>query len=230
VPLRDGLRVVGLRVVPIGLAVLAAHLLSLGSLLPGTAAGEPPLPADARFGALAGLAIVLTGAAAFLGWKVTRRAARRAAVSRSAEGTAALGALAILLVALWILSPYALVLAVPAAHAALLAMGARRPWHLAALAALALLPLLALALHIAGILHSSALFAAWYLAVTAANGSRDATGVILGVLVAACIWSIAALVLERATTGGVAFGAPRGRARRALRPGTRRALPPRAGD
>ena len=47
-------------------------------------------------------------------------------------------ALSVLLLVIWIVRPYALVLAVPAAHAALLATTARRPWHLPALAALAL--------------------------------------------------------------------------------------------
>lgn len=227
VPLRDGLRAVGLRAVPIAAAVAAAHLLSLGGLLPRPAAGEPPIAADSRFGLLAGLAIILAGAAGYIGWRLTRRPARRLGASRVAEGTAALGALAVLLSVLWIVSPYALVLAVPAAHAALLAMGARRPWHLPALAALALLPLLALVLHVAGILHSNALFAAWYLVATAANGSRGASGVILGILVAACIWAIGALVAERAATGGIVFGAPRGRPRR--RP-ARRIAPPRPRD
>lgn len=216
VPLRSGLRAVGLRAVPIAAALGVAHLLSLAGLLPRPAAGEPPIAADSRFGALAGLAIILTAGAAVLAWRLTRRAARRIDASRTAEGTAALGALAVLLALLWIISPYALVLAVPAAHAALLAMGARRPWHLPALAALALLPLLALVLHVAGILHSNALFSVWYLAATAANGSRGASGVLIGVLVAACIWSICALVADRAARGGIVFGAPRGRPRRRL--------------
>ncbi len=219
VPLRDGLQAVGLRAVPIAVAVAAAHLLSLGGLLPGTAAGEPPLAADTRFGALAGLAIALAGGAGFLAWRATRRPARRIRTSRAAEGSAALGALAVLLVILWVVSPYSLVLAVPVAHAGLLAMGARRPWHLPALAALALLPLLALVLHVAGILNSNALFAVWYLIATTVNGSRGSLGVIIAVLVTACIWSICALVAEQAAKGGIAFGAPRGsRPRRRLPP------------
>lgn len=214
VPLADGLRAVGLRVVPLGVALGVAHLLSLGDLLPQSAAGSPPLPANARFGALAGLAIILAAAAGYLGWRATRRAARRIAASPTAEGTAALGVLAVLLLVLWLLSPYSLVLAVPAAHAALLATGARRPWHLPALAALAVLPVVALVFEMSGLLHSNAPFAVWYLIDTAASGSRGATGVLLAVLVIACIWSICVLVAEKAAKGGTVFGAPRGRPRR----------------
>jgi hypothetical protein len=211
VPLADGLRAVGLRTVPIAAALLVAHLLSLGGLLPGAAAGAPPLPAEATFGALAGLAIAISLGAGALAWAGTRRRARRLGAPAAAESAAALGAMSALVIALWILSPYALVLALPAAHAALLALGANRPWHLPALAALAVLPFLLLAGAIAGILHSNPFFAVWYLIDTTANGSRGATGVILAVLFTGCVWSIAALVGERALKGGV--GRPRRRAR-----------------
>ena len=111
VPLRGGLRRTAIRAVPLLAALAAAHLLSLGGLLPQPAAGVPPIPADARFGAVAGLAIILTGATAWLAWRATRRAAARTGASPRAEGTVALRALAVLLVLLWILSPYAVVLA-----------------------------------------------------------------------------------------------------------------------
>ena len=222
VPLGDGLRTVGLRTAPILVALVVAHLLSLGGLLPQSAAGEPPIPPAARFGALAGLALVLRLAAGGRAGRATPRARERAAASRASEGTAALGALAVLLLLLWLLSPYALVLAVPAAHAALLAIGARRPWHLPTLGALALLPLLLGVLHVAGVLNSNAAFAVWYLADTIANGSRGATGVILAVLIAACLWSIAGLVAEQVGKG--ALRAPR-RPRPRRRP--RSAWPPR---
>ncbi len=222
VPLGDGLRAVGLRVVPLAAALGAAHLLAIGGLLPRPAAGAPPLPADARFGALAGLAIVLCAAAALLGRRATRRPSRRIQASSAAEGTAALGAMAVVLVALWTLSPYSLVIAVPIAHAALLATAARRPLHLAAAAGLALLPLLALVFHIAGLLHSNAPFAVWYLFATTANGSRGATGVILAMLFAACVWAIGALVVEQAARGSLATAGPRDR--RPRRP--RRVAPP----
>jgi hypothetical protein len=202
-PLADGLRLVALRVVPLGVGLVAAHLLCLGGLLPRPAAGVPPIPADARFGALSGLAIVLAIGAGFLGWRATRRAARRIRVSGAAETAAALAALSVLLVVLWVVSPYALVLAVPAAHAALLASGVRYPWQLPGLVVLLVLPFAALVFSIAGVLNSNALFAGWYLACTAAAGARGAVGLLLGVLVAACVWSIIARVVESALAGDI---------------------------
>ena len=67
----------------------------------------------------------------------------------------------------------------------------------------------ALAFSTAGTLHANVLFAVWYLADTAASGSRGVTGVLLAVLVSACVWSIGALVLERVVKGGVVAGAGR---------------------
>lgn len=203
VPLADGLRATFLRAVPVLVALVAAHLLSLAGMLPQPAAGAPPIPADARFGAVAGLAIVLAVAAGWLTRRAIRRPLRRVAVSRRAEGTAALGALAVLLIVLWLLSPYALVLALPASHAALLAMGARRPWHLLALAALAMVPLLLAVTHVAGILDSNAAFAVWYLGDTVVNGSRGATGVLLGILTGACIWSMVELTVQQVGKGSL---------------------------
>jgi hypothetical protein len=207
VPLGDGLRAVGLRAAPIGAALLAAHLLALGGLLPGASAGAPPLPSEARFGALAGLAIAISAGAGALAWAATRRRARRIGAPVAAESTAALAVIAALLIALWILSPFALVLAVPAAHAALLALDANRPWHLPALAGLALLPVLLLAVWIAGVLNSNPLFAVWYLIDTVANGSRGGTGPLLAVLFGAALWSVIAVAGARALKGGL--GGPR---------------------
>ncbi len=77
VPLGAGVRAVGLRAIPLFAALGAAYLLALAGLLPGAAAGAPPIPADARFGALAGLAIVLAAAAGVLGAMYARRRGRR---------------------------------------------------------------------------------------------------------------------------------------------------------
>ena len=81
VPLGAGVRAVGLRAIPLFAALGAAYLLALAGLLPGAAAGAPPIPADARFGALAGLAIVLAAAAGVLGAMYARRRGRRAGAS-----------------------------------------------------------------------------------------------------------------------------------------------------
>jgi hypothetical protein len=221
VPLGDGLRAVGLRAVPIGAALLTAHLLALAGLLPGAAAGAPPLPSEARFGALAGLAIAISAGIGALAWAATRRRSRRIGAPAAAESTAALAVISALLIALWILSPFALILAVPAAHAALLALDASRPWHLPALAGLALLPVLLLAVWIAGVLNSNPFFAIWYLIDTVANGSRGGTGPLLAVVFGAAVWSVVAVVGARALKGGLAGARarrPRRRPARARRP------------
>ncbi len=140
------------------------------------------------------------GAAA---WYWARRRARRLGAVPPTEAVAALAALALLLVVLWLVSPYALVIALPPAHAALLATAARRRWQVAALAVVALLPVLALAVSTAGRLDSNPAFALWYLFATSADGSRGAPGVILAALIAACLWSLAALVAFRAAKGAL---------------------------
>lgn len=195
--LREGLRAVARRGMPLAAALVAAHLLVLGGMLPGPAAGSPPLPAQARFDALGAIAVAISIGVGVLTWLSGRRRARRRSPAPAAEATSALAALAVLLLVLWVLSPYALVLALPAAHAALLATAARRTWQLAVLAGVALLPVLALTLTMAGLLDTGAPFALWYLAETAVTGARGATGLVLGVLTVSCIWSIGALVARR---------------------------------
>jgi hypothetical protein len=71
------------------------------------------------------------------------------------------------------------------------------------LAVVALLPVLALAVSVAGRLDSNPAFALWYLFATAADGSRGAPGVILAAVIAACLWSLAAFVAFRAANGAL---------------------------
>jgi hypothetical protein len=207
VPMGAGLRAVALRTAPLFAGLAAAHLLSMAGLLPRPSAGLWPIPADARFGPAAALGLVLAAAAGVLGWMWARRRTRALAATPPAEGAAAIGALAVLLVVLWIVSPYALVLVLPAAHAALVATGAQRRWHLAALAGIAVLPLLALVISLSGDLDSNPVFATWYLLETAASGARGWVGVVLAVLVTGCIWSLGAFVAFRARKGGLAAAA-----------------------
>jgi hypothetical protein len=199
----DGLRAVGLKAAPPLAALAAGYLLSLAGILPRPAAGAPPLPADASFGAAAGLGLVLTIAAGALAWLWARRRARRLAVAPPTEGAAALAALALLLVVLWLVSPYALVIALFPAHAALVATSARRRWQVAALIGVALLPVLALAITMSGRLDSNPVFALWYLVATALDGSRGAPGPILAAVIAACLWSLVALLAFRAGKGAL---------------------------
>jgi hypothetical protein len=228
VPLGAGLRAVARRSLPLVAALMTAHLLVLAGLLPGTAAGSPPIPSAVPFDAGAGLAVALSLGAAALAWTAVRRRVRRRPTTPAAEGAAALAALAVLLLVMWVLSPYALILALPAAHAAVLATAARRGWHLPALALAGALPVLMLISQMGGLLDAGPVFAVWYLLETAATGARGATGLVLGVLLVACVWSLGALVAKRGVGGagrrprprpGAGFTRPRlPRAPRAARP------------
>lgn len=218
VPLGGGLRAVALRAVPLLTGLAAAHLLSLAGLLPGAAAGAPQLPAATSFGAAAGLGLALSVGAGVVAWRWARRRPGRAVAPPAAEGTAALAALAALLLVLWLVAPYSLVLAIPAANAALVATAARRVWQVAVLAGVALIPILFLAASTAARLDSNPVFAIWYLIETAANGSRGAPGVILAALVGACLWSLGSLVAHRIRKGGLSPAADGTGYRRARRP------------
>ena len=99
-----------------------------------------------------------------------------------------------------------------------LAPDANRPWHLPALAALALLPVLLLAVTTAAVLNSNPFFAVWYLIDTVANGSRGGTGPLVAVLFGAALWSIIALTGARAMKGGFGGTRARRRPRRPVRP------------
>ncbi|HVG99824.1 MAG TPA: hypothetical protein VM844_03590 [Miltoncostaeaceae bacterium] len=203
VSLLDGLRATGLRTAPFLAALAAGYLLALAGILPRTAAGAPPLPHDASFGPAAGLGLVLSVGVGVLGWLWAKRRARRVDAAPATEAAAALGALSVLLVVLWVVSPYALVMALPASHAALVATSARRRWQVAALVGVALLPVLGLAISTAGRLDSNPVFALWYLFATMADGSRGAWGPILACLIGACLWSLASLVAFRAAKGAL---------------------------
>ena len=203
VSLLDGLRATGLRTAPFLAALAAGYLLALAGILPRNAAGAPPLPQDASFGPAAGLGLVLSVGAGVLGWLWAKRRARRVDAAPATEAAAALGALSVLLVVLWVVSPYALVMALPASHAALVATSARRRWQVAALVGVALLPVLGLAISTAGRLDSNPVFALWYLFATMADGSRGAWGPILACLIGACLWSLASLVAFRAAKGAL---------------------------
>ncbi len=206
VPLAPGARALGGRIVPALAVVGVGYALVLGGLLPGTAAGAPPLPAAVPFDARSGLGLALAGAGAVVAWALMRR--RGLGVEAPSEAAAALVVLAGLLVAAWIVRPFELVLVLPAAHAALLATAARRRAHVVALVFLALTPLLALVLTLAAQLDSNPLFASWYAFATSVAGARGPVGVILGPVLAACVWSIAALVVFRARKGLVVAAAP----------------------
>jgi hypothetical protein len=209
VPVLLGVRALGWRAVPPLGALLLAHLLVLTGVLPAPAAGAPPLPQAVPFDAAGAGGLVAAGVCAFLLWRVARRHIGWLGVSAPGEAVGALSALAVLLVALWILRPYALVLVLPAAHAALLATVAPRRWHLLALAAIAVLPVLALFATVGGILHRNPLYAAWYLLETTAAGARGFVGPVLGIGLGVAVWALGGLAAFRARKGLVTEGPAR---------------------
>jgi hypothetical protein len=193
--LRAGMRATRARMIPGLVALFAAHLLVLFGVWPATAAGAPPQPGDVPLSWAGALGVVVVAGVFLLAWRGALRGARRPVPG---EGPAALLVLSVLLVLLWLLSPFALLLVLPAAHAMLLASAAERVWQVRTLIGVGLLPLLILAVSIAGTLDSNPLSATWYLIETAAAGARGATGPLLGLLIAGALWSLAAFATDRA--------------------------------
>ena len=82
----------------------------------------------------------------------------------------------------------------------------------------------------AGRLDSNPVFALWYLLATALDGSRGAPGPILAALIAACVWSLAALLGVPGRQGGaLAHRHPAPAAPPAAHPGADRPAPAVAG-
>ena len=128
------------RLVPVMTALLVGHLLAAAGMIAGPAGGWPPLADQVPFDLPAIVAIALSVGAAVLAWLLVRhRATRRDAevASRAAAGVIALAAVCLLL---WLTSPFALLVALPAAHAALVATRATRPWQVVGLAVAAAIP------------------------------------------------------------------------------------------
>jgi hypothetical protein len=209
--LRVGMRATRARMVPGLVALLVAHLLVLFGVWPGTAAGALPQAGDVPLSLVAALGALAVVGVFLLACRV---ALRRAPRHSAAEGPAALLVLAVLLVVMWVVTPFALILVLPAAHALLLASAAERVWQVRALVAVGLLPLLVLAVSIAGALDRDPLTAAWYLIETSAAGARGATGPLLGALIAGALWSMGSFAADRAReiadpTGGTRRRRPR---------------------
>jgi len=228
VRISPGLRAVAWRGAPLVAGAVVLHLLALGGMLPATSAGAPPLPADAPLDALGGLALALALVAGVVTFGLARRRTRATGAAPASEAASGLVALAALVLAAWVVSPWLLVLVLPAAHAVLVATVAPRRWQLGALAVAAVLPLVALCVSVAGQLDHNPLWAAWYLVATSASGARGLVPGVLLVALAACLWSVAALVALRARKGLIGrgpFGGDGRRRRRAGGAALRRAAP-----
>lgn len=222
-----GFRAVWWRGLPAVVALFVAYLVSLVSLIPEPAAGVPALPDSVSLDAPAAAGLVAVAIASFLAWLGSHRRVRATQARPPEEAAAAVVAMAVLLMVLWVRQPYALLLALPAAHAALLAGLARRLWQVGAAAAAALLPLVILCFSLAGTVDGSPVEAAWYLFATSVDGARGWPGPLIALLLAVCVWSIGGLVAFRARKGLVTGTelAPAPPAPRAVR--RREARPPR---
>lgn len=194
------------RLLPVVAAVVVAHLLAIAGMLAGPAGGWPPLAESVPFDLAAGVAILLSVGAGVLAWMLVRqRAMRRDAevASRAATGVIALGAVCLVL---WFVSPFALLIALPAAHAALIATRARRPWQVLGLAVVAAAPAVLLTWWAAGRIDRGIPYTAWYLIETTVSGARGVVGPLLAAAVLVTAWSLGSLVMSRVRRGLVASG------------------------
>ncbi len=194
------------RLLPVVTAILVAHLLVTAGMMAGASGGWPPPAAQVPLDLPAVVAVLLSVGAGVLAWRVVRhRAMRRDAevASRAATGVIALGAICLLL---WLASPFALLIALPAAHAALVVTRARRPWQVVALGLVAAAPAVLLAGWAAGRIDGDLPYAAWYLLETTVAGARGILGPVLAAAILVVVWSLGSLVMSRVRRGLVAAG------------------------
>ena len=175
-------------------AALAAHVAILLGATAGAAAGVPPLPSAVELGPGAVLAIAFSLFAGVIAWAGLVRRSRRPARD---ELPAALAALAALALILWLVNPFAALLAAPAFHAGALAARRWPPPALVALAGLAATGPLLLLAGLAARLDTNLLFAAWYAAQTSVSGARGVLVPALALAVVACLWSLGRVAMDR---------------------------------
>ena len=218
-----GLRALRWRFLAPAVALLAGNILTIVGLLPEGAAGRPPLADTAGFTGTSVLALLIVAGAALAAWRFARPRVEAAHALPPTDSGAALIVLAITLVATWIVHPFALVLALPAAHAAILATVDRDRWKTVLLAGLAILPVLLLVGVIGGLVDRSTIPALWYLAVTTVAGTRGILGPGLGLAIGVCIWTLIVPALARRypppTRRNVTTSATRPNRSRSRRPG-----------
>jgi hypothetical protein len=194
------------RFVPVIVALLVAHLLATAGMLAGSSGGWPPLPDEVPFDLAAIVAIVLSIGAGVLAWLLVRhRATRRDAevASRAGAGVIALGVVCLLL---WLASPFALLIALPAAHAALVATRSTRPWQVIGLALVAAVPAVLLVWWASGRIDRGIPYSVWYLLETTVSGARGIIGPVLAAAILVAVWSLGSLVMSRVRRGLVAAG------------------------
>ncbi len=206
VRLSAGLRAVAWRTAPVFVGLGLARLLVAFGVLRAPDVGRPPpaleLPFDGQ-AVLASLLVVLSAAAV---WMVVRPRVAATGANPPAEAAGALLVLSGVVLAAWVFVPFALVVILPAAHAALAAIVAPRVWQLVLLAIAALMAPLAVLVHIGHVIDRGAIFAGWYLLQTTAAGARGVAGPIIAVVAIVAIGSLVALVAFRIRKGLVTSG------------------------
>ncbi len=201
VRLSVGLRAVAWRFVTPLVVLFLAHVLTMWDVLRPPSVGRPPSPAELSIGGRAVLVVLFLGLVACVLWLWVRPRVSAAGANPPAEAAGALVWLGIITLVAWWLTPFALVLILPAAHAALAATVAHHRWQVGALCALALAAPIAVVLLTASAIDRNPLFAVWYLCETSVSGARGLAGPVLAVLVGVCVWSLGTLVAFRARKG-----------------------------
>jgi hypothetical protein len=218
VRLSAGLKAVSWRFVAPLTVLFIAHVLGMLGVLRPPDVGRPPGAADLHTGARVLLAVALLGIVGAAMWMWIRPRVSAIGTNPPAEAAGALVWLAVLTMVAWWLAPFSLVLILPAAHAALAATVVARRWQVAALAAIAIAPLLAVVVVTSAAIDRNPLFTVWYLCQTSVTGARGMLGPVLAVLVGVCVVSLGTLVVFRARKGLVTGRArprpPRARAAR----------------
>ena len=201
VRLSVGLRAVAWRFVTPLAVLLLAHLMTMWGVLRPPNVGRPPSPAELAVGGRAVLVMLFLALVALVVWLWVRPRVIATGANSPAEAAGALVWLGLITLVAWWFTPFALVLILPAAHAALAATVVPRRWQVGALAALALSAPIAVVLMTASDIDRNPVFAVWYLCETSVSGARGLAGPILAVLVGVCVWSLSTLVAFRARKG-----------------------------
>lgn len=201
VPMRPGMKAVIWRAVPLVVMAFALHGFALLQMLPQPVAGVPPLPREVGFGWRELASVAATLALGALAWLWSLRALRRLSATPASEAASGLVMLGVVSLVAWFVTPFVLVLTLPAAHAVLAATSVTRRWHAVALGVVGLVPLVALCLSIGSQLGRNPFFALWYLIVTIAGGARGALWPVFALLLACAVLSMAILVVVRFRKG-----------------------------
>ncbi len=194
------------RLVPVMTALLMGHLLATAGMIAGPSGGWPPLADQVPFDLPAMVAIALSIGAAVLAWLLVRHRATRRDAEVASRAAAGVIALAVVCLLLWLASPFALLVALPAAHAALVATRATRPWQVVGLAAVAAIPAVLLVWWASGRIDRGVPYSAWYLIETTVSGARGIIGPVLAAAILVVVWSLGSLVMSRVRRGLVAAG------------------------